>query len=271
MASFWVLTGIFVGYFAMQTGNVTVGVGLDLKKEVFIQEYWDGGIPFYAMANLRKTPVKVSIDEWENRRIGKRLIGPVAIGPNSLTRVNVAAAAENRELVAVTLDDGTLLGLLRGPRNRPAVKDGHITTFDGLNGIGGSRPDLWFTQNKLAYLPGSEIELRLRVPDRIGMIRFSKEQSLASHPAAALTSVTSDSLSVSEDERGFTIDATNSRHVRDSHSITLHIRAPRTGSPVFVTINGRVTTPEGGGFSLTRGIPLTSSADSKSASPTPDP
>ena len=255
MASGFGLSALVFGALAMQNANVTVGVGLDLKQGVLVQEYWEGGSPFYAIANLRKTPAKVAIDAWENRRVGERLIGPVDVGPGELVRVNAAAAEGNRELVAVTLD-ATVLGLLHAPRKPPAPQDGKITSYDGLNGVGARRTDLWLTQDEPAYPPGAEVTLRLTVPDGIGTIYFAGRQSLTSHPEATLRGVTSDSLPVREVEGGFTIDATRAKQARKSHVVVLQIQTPRADPPPMFTLNGRVTTPYGGGFSITRGIPL---------------
>jgi hypothetical protein len=38
--------------------------------------------------------------------------------------------------------------------------------------------------------------------------------------------------------------------------IVLRVKAPVTDPPSMLTINGRITTPQGAGFSFTRGIPL---------------
>jgi hypothetical protein len=267
MASVLVRSGIALSLLAMQTGNVTIGVGLDLKKGVLIQEYWESETPFYVIANLRKTPVKVSIHEWVNKKAGKQLIGPVEIAPNAIARVNALAAARDHELLSVAVEKEPALGLMRAPGKAPANKNQDIITCAGLNGIGGKRDDLWFSQQKPAYPAGAEFTIYLAVPDGIGTIQFSKEQKLTAHPAATLTRVVSESLPVTEDQRGFTIDATRATRVQETHSIELHIKAPRDRAPAMMSINGRVTTPTGGGFSITRGIPLVAPPDEKSSPP----
>ena len=113
MGSFIFVSGAALGLLAMQGSYVTVGVGVDPKQGVLIQEYWRGEHPFYAIANVRKEPVKIAIKVWENKKAGKNLIGPVDVAANSVVRVSAGSAGAERELVAATLEDGTVLGLLR--------------------------------------------------------------------------------------------------------------------------------------------------------------
>jgi hypothetical protein len=240
----------------MQASNVTVGVGIDPKKGVFIQEYWRGENPFYAIANLRKVPVKIKISEWVNKQVGKHLIGPVEVDANAVVRARAASIGAERELVAVSLDDGTLLGLLRGPGKPLVVEDDRIRTIDGLNGLGGKRRDVICVQDELAYAPGQEFKLYLTIPDRIGKAQLSKTHTFTSYSPSTLIDVTSDSVPVTQDDRGYAIDATSATRAKESHVIALRVKAPQKAPPAMLTINGRITTPQGAGFSFTRGIPL---------------
>ncbi len=251
-------TGLLIwssGVFSMQAQNVTVGVGLDIKKNVLIQEYWKDGASYFAIANSGKIPAEVSFREWADKKPGRNLLGPVAVGVNELVVV-AAKPTEGRELVAVTIDDGTLLGLLRAPAKFGGADAAGITTPDGLNGLGGRRGDLWGSQENKSIAPGGDIRLRITVPDGIGTIRFPKTQSLGSFPASTLKGVSSESLPIEEDEKGFVIDASKGRESRKSHVIVLDLKATSDEKATMLAIQGRVTTPEGGGFSIVRGIPL---------------
>ena len=136
------------------------------------------------------------------------------------------------------------------------MTDDRITTIDGLNGMGGKRVDIVCIQDELAYAPGQEFTLLVKVPAGIGKARFLKSQRLLTLAPATLVAVTSDSLHVTEDDQAFTIDITRTEAAKESHSMVLRIKAPRTEPPPMLTISGRITTPQGGGFSITRGIPL---------------
>ncbi len=50
-----------------------IPVGLDWRKNVFVQEVWIDGVPNWTIANLGKEPVTVSVNE---RKADHALAGP---------------------------------------------------------------------------------------------------------------------------------------------------------------------------------------------------
>jgi hypothetical protein len=92
--------------------------------------------------------------------------------------------------------------------------------------------------------------------------------NFTSYSPATLIDVTSDSVPVTQDHRGYAVDATAATRAKKSHVIVLRVKAPLTDPAAMLTINGRIRSPQGAGFSFTRGIPLElPPPDSKHAKP----
>jgi hypothetical protein len=235
-----------------QASNI-IGAGLDINQGILVQEYWENGLPHYAIASTRKEPVKVEFHGWRDKKAGDLLLGPVPLRSGSIAQVD-AHPADGHELMAVRINEGTILGLLRGPQqprfNSP--KD-RIVTYYGLNGVGGRRADMWFSQAHLV-LPSDHIELEMVVPNGLGTIHFPKARSVRSLLEAVIVHAASDTLPVHDGEQGFTIDSTKAGDGQRTHSVRLRFKAPPLKSTALLTVNGRVKTPAGGGFAILRGI-----------------
>src|SRR5438309_1505248 len=68
----------------------TIGLGIDWREKVYIQEYWQGGVPFYAISNLRPETVKITVTRYSGAKgnaTKEALAGPWEVKPNSVLQV----------------------------------------------------------------------------------------------------------------------------------------------------------------------------------------
>jgi len=60
----------------LMAGQLT-GIGLDWNHSVFVQEYWQSGKPYYAIANHGNATARITVYE---ERTGKKLAGTWEVG-----------------------------------------------------------------------------------------------------------------------------------------------------------------------------------------------
>jgi hypothetical protein len=191
---------------------MSIGVGLQWK-DVFVQEYWQGGKAYYAIANFREEPVTITVSGWQAEdapqpqvvrkeiqvqgnnvvrvEIGAQVTvagtvqagpakvekgtsaGPWQIPAKSVMRVE-APQAEAGKLLSFQVS-GKSLGLLSAPQAGETQAAGKCLTYDGLNGSGGRHTNLWCEQDAPTVKSGGVIELKLQIPARSGTLTFKKE------------------------------------------------------------------------------------------------
>jgi hypothetical protein len=230
-----------------------IGLGLDWRKNVFVQEYWRDGKPGYVIANLRKDPVKVGVHEWNRGQAGKQIAGPWEVKGKGVLSVD-ASPVRGGGLLMFMLADGDSLGLLPAPAAPANPPRDVLLTYNGLNGSGGSRLDLWCEQKTLAFPSGGTIELRLMLPPGSGVVAFKKTKSVESPPEALIAEAACATLPVQAGDKDVRIDANKPLKDQKLHAVTLHFKAPEVDAPTLVVCNGWFTLAGGGGFTLTRGV-----------------
>jgi hypothetical protein len=248
LASSVILAGMIL---VVPAEGSVIGVGLDWRKNVFVQEYWQDGVPHYVLANLGSTAIQITVHE---RTSGVQLAGPWEIKPRSVTFVD-ARPLQGKDLVAFKLADGTNLGLLGSPVP-PAtpIKDA-IATYDGLNGSGGRHNIPWFEQTSLTFRSGEVFEVKLMMQSPGGVVKFSRkggnEVAISQLP---LVEAVCPSLAVKVSGDQIQIDANRPLQPQKIHPITLRFRAPEVKSPTLFMITGWRATSGGSGHGVTRGI-----------------
>jgi hypothetical protein len=235
----------------------TIGVGLDWSKQIFVQEFWTGGEPFYAVVNARPEPVELRIHEYRRAEAGALLLEPIHLPAKGFERVP-AARLIGPELLLFKTGDGTTLGVLQAPRRNPAGwpapdADRAIITCNGLNGSGGLRMDLATYQGRMEYSSGAEFRLSLSLPADVGVVSIPRHGPKELPASVTVLAAESKTLRVSQDDRAFIIDTTNPDSSQAVHWVVLTLKAPAVRTPTMAVLSGRLKT-QVGSVGITRGI-----------------
>jgi len=226
-----------------------IGVGLDFRTGVFVQEYWQNGKPYYALANLGKEGVQISVNDWKS---GAALAGPWGVQSQSVTHVDASKLPANG-LVRFQLANGKALGLLNVPMP-PAASGKNVATFEGMNGSGGRHNELWCEQEKLAYSADEVIDLKLLVPGGAGIIKYSTKAEEGAILQLPLLEATCETLPITRMGDQVQILASKPLKKQALHTITLRFRAPMASTPTMVMVSGWRAISTGAGHGITRGI-----------------
>ena len=235
------------------THAMTIGLGLDWRRNVFVQPYWEGGKSKYLLANLQAAPAKISIREWRAAATAKPLAGPWDIQPGAALNVDAPATAAGT-LAEWTIAGGEPLGLLSAPMPVAGKPAGRIVTNEGLNGSGGAQKDLWCEHETLTFKSGAEVVVLLLVPPGGGTIKFQKKPEHPLVPALAIAKAECSTLKIHEDEKTITIDAGAAGGDTKPHSIRLVFHGLKVTKPTLVMFDGWRMQPGGGGHGITRGL-----------------
>jgi hypothetical protein len=241
-----VLMGLFLILAPARAG--VIPVGLDWRKNVFVQEIWKDGVPYYVVANLGKEDVTVSVFEQKGDKV---LAGPWKIaGKGAATHEIKGLVGKN--LVTFKLADGTSLGMIFGPGDEKPDKKA-IVSYYGLNGSGGRQTKLWIEQPAETVKAGEVFELTLKVPANVGTIRFPLQTVTGAIKALQPFEVVSATLPIIKDKM-HEIDTHKPTKAEPIHTVTLRFRAPDVDTPTMFMINGSQRLPDGGGMGITRGV-----------------
>jgi hypothetical protein len=242
---------LLLGCFTGAARAEVIGIGLDWRKNVFIQEYWQAGAPRYLIANLGKEPVKVAV--YNRQAAGPALAGPWEVPANGIIRVD-APNAMAEGLLQFKLADGTSLGLLGAPVAPASLAKDRTVSNDGLNGSGGRQRDLWCEQEKAAFPAGGIIEVTLLIPAGKGTVTFQKKKGLDTPPEAVIREARSETLTVQATDKEIRIDSNRPLKEAKLHTVTLRFDAPPVTAPTLVAIDAWCATGKGGGFHIIRGV-----------------
>lgn len=237
---------------SISTHADTIGVGLDWRKNIFLQEYWQAGKPRYLIANLGKDPVKVAVYEWKARKKGDKLAGPWEIKAKDVADVD-AAPLKDQGLMQFEVGDD-FLGLLAGPKAPEQKKKKTIFSYEGLNGSGGRYNDIWYEQEKLDTNSEGVITVDLVLEGPKGIITFKKAKSIEQLPEALIQEARSETLPIQSTDAEIKIDTTKPTKDATPHRITLKFKAPKVEGPTLAAIDAWVALSQGGGFHAIRGV-----------------
>jgi hypothetical protein len=225
-----------------------IPIGLDWRKNVFVQEVWIDAVPSWTIANLGKEPVAVSVFE---RKAEQPLAGPWIIPAGGVVTQEVKSLV-GKNLVTLKLKDGSALGMIFAPGDEKPEK-GAIVSYYGLSGSGGRQTKQWIEQPKEPAKSGQVFELTLKVPAKVGAIRFPPQNSPGSIQPLVPIEVVSATLPIAKDKQ-FEIDTQKPTKDQAIHTVTLRFKAPVVERATKFMVNGQQTLPGGGGMGITRGI-----------------
>lgn len=235
---------------------MSIGVGLHWR-DIFVQEYWEDGVPYYAIANFRDETVKISLFAWRAEGEAKALAGPWEIKAKSVLRVEAPSNLEG-QLLSFRMEDGQRLGLLSAPESGSTKPEDRYASYDGLNGSGGRHADLWCEQAMPAFKSNGVIEIKVRIPARKGILKF-KKAAQRRLPDCVITEVTireaeSKTAGISTDDVYIVIDTSKAALPAKLHTVNLRFDAPKVAQPTMFYIAGFLTISPGTGHGITRGV-----------------
>lgn len=225
-----------------------IGVGLDWRKEVFVQEAWLDGKPVYRMVSRRADPVEIRVHE---RRGGAQVAGPWKLEPGTLLQVD-AQPLVGKDLLEWKLGDGSSLGLLESPRagDWPAAPPKTLRTQYGLNGSGGRWPGMWIDLPAEPVAPGATVSLTLHLPEKCGTFLWSKEKQ-------PKLSAKSDTLAIRDLPNRAETDSGKPTKSAKRHAVTVSVPVADSDPAGLVIVDGwRWTVPLKSGHGITVGVPV---------------
>jgi hypothetical protein len=247
-----------------------IGVGLDWRAGIFVQEYWQGGKPRYLIANLTREAAKVSVQPWQMPNMreggvlreivavppkpGEPLAGPWEVPAGGVADVD-ASPLLGKTLVEFRSGDKRL-GLLEAPKAPVAKPPTGVATSYGINGSGGRQGQMWCEQAALRVPAGADLEVKLVTAPNQGTIKFSKKGKAAgdARPAElALVGAACDTLTVTSTDDAVVIDTGKPLKDQATHTAVLRLKAPDVAALTLVTFGGWVQ-HGGGGYWLIRGV-----------------
>lgn len=240
-----------------------IGVGLDWRSGIFVQEMWHQGRPAYLIANLSKADIELTVHEFDSRwRLGQPLpkeqAGPwkIAAGKHLLVSAKEVQGDALRRFVINGKDP---IGVL------PGVKDPHYegkgyATGQGLNGSGGSTPGVYIVQPERKLVGGATVELELHLPSQAGVVKFNLMPEPSDDPLRPKTliveSAKCETLPVTRDEKQIAIDTMAPLQAAASHKVVLTISLPAVQTDELHMLDGW-RAQGAGGSGITRGLWVT--------------
>ncbi len=239
-----------------------IGIGLDWRSGIFVQEYWEKGEPHYLLANLSKEAVEITVHEFDSKwRLGQPLpktaAGPWKVPAGAHATVD-ASPRVGAGLWRFVIGGKQPLGVLPGPTD-PGVKGAGYVPSMGLNGSGGIVPRLFVVQPTLEVAAGSTVKIVLHLPSKSGVLKFKAEPEAAVDPLRpaplVVESATSETLPISKDEKqAIVIDTDAPKTDAQAHEVVLSLPLPKVKAAQLFMLDGWLARPNGGGNGITRGL-----------------
>ena len=240
-------------------------VGMDWRQNVFVQEFWQDGKARYAIYNSRPDAIKLTVSDVQFVNVpgtesframeGKELAS-WEVKSKGVVFVDApkAPAGDGLRFVRFRIADGPKLGVLSYPATPADLPKGKIVSYDGLNGSGGRRQNVYYEQDSLTFKSDGLIEVKLKLPAGGETVTFKKTKSVDKLVEALISEALCDTLPIQISKEGdITIDTAKPLKAAPVHTVTLRLKAPRADVPTMAVIDGWVTVA-GGGYHVVRGV-----------------
>lgn len=255
------ITAVLLAAFLPQAARAElIGVGLDWRRGIFVQEYWHKGEPHYLLANHSKEDVEITVHEFDSKwRLGQPLpkpqAGPWKVPAGQQTLV-AAKGLVGEKLYRFVMGGKDPLGVLSSPQN-PGYKGPGYATGLGLSGSGGMTKGLYLVQDKLESTAGDTIKVVLHLPAKSGVLKFNRMPDRVADPLRPITivpdSATSKTLPVTSDDKQIVIDTEAAKADAKSHEVELTLTLPKIESARLFMLDGWLAKGTGGS-GVTRGL-----------------
>jgi len=259
---------------AMTTPLVaSLGLGLDVSYNVFVQEYWRDGRPYYLIANLREKPVAILACGWDPDLGDGETLGEWCVDEGSYRLVNVKGLPK-QDYVAFYIDDDPW-GVMRAPE-LPGEIPG-IVSYVGLNGVGGRDFGVGFHLRSMEVRRGERFAVTLRIKSGAGILHLHKRVPLNKHgrpsrqfsipvygqpnkwftlPVAHLLSAKSATLPIRDLVGQVIVEAIETVGATKAHEVQLEYLIPDNADGPLVVISGWIETEPGLGRTIVKGIAM---------------
>ena len=259
-----------------------IPLGLDANKNVFVQEYWENGAPYYLVFNLNKASVEFSVHAAKGNG-GAALTRPVRVPPLSVGKVDISAVVGQPWLDVFV--NGASIGLFDTVLPPPAQARGTVSSM-GLNDIGGRSAMVW-VEHSGPSKADRPLELRLHIvpiePTKskeklvVTQIHFKRQADPSRFPETPIQEILCDSLPVKDLGGELVIDVDHPLKPAAEYVATLRFKRPAASRLWAVIVGGAILEREGpvihgslghmtfgpeigrtpgGRFGIVRGIPL---------------
>jgi hypothetical protein len=248
-----------------------IGVGLDWRQNVFVQEFWQEGKARYAIYNGRPEAIKVTVNDVQFttvpgtesfRAVEGKDLATWEIKGKEVMFVDAppAPAGNGLRFLRFRIGDGPRLGVLMYPTAPADLPKGKIVSCDGINGSGGRQPKVGYEQDTLTFKSDGTIEVKLRLPAGGETVTFKKKKGTDNPVEALISEAECATLPIQAGKEEITIDTAKPIKAAEAHIVTLRFKAPPVEAPSMVVIDGWVALPpsipgtRGGGYHVIRGV-----------------
>jgi hypothetical protein len=243
-----------------------IGIGLDWRQNVFVQEFWQEGKARYAIYNGRPEAIKLTAGEVQFvkvagtesfRAVEGKDLGSWEVKEKRVVFVDAprSPVSDGFRFLRFRIADGPHLGMLTFPAAPADLPKGKIVTCDGINGSGGRQQKACYEQDSLTFKSGGIIEVRLKLPAGGETVMFKKGKGTENPAEALISEAECATLPIQATKEAIAIDTRNPVKAAVVHIVTLRFRAPKTDAPTMVVIDGWVSMPPtDAGYHAVRGV-----------------
>jgi hypothetical protein len=248
-----------------------VAVGFDWRHNVFVQEFWQGGKPGYAIYNNSAKAIKITVNgiQFVNvpgtesfRAVEGKDLASWEIKSKQVVYVDapLAPAGDGLRFLRCRIADGPRLGVLTFPAAPADLPKGKIVSCDGINGSGGRQKNVCIEQESLTFKSGGIIEVKLKLPAGGETVTFKKAKGTDHLAEALISEAKCATLPIAAGKEAIAIHTSKPLKAAAVHVVTLRFRAPKVEASTMVVIDGWVSLPSaipgttGGGYHVIRGV-----------------
>ncbi len=227
---------------------------LNGRERVYLQDYWQAGVPGYCVTNRRDQAIRLRVSRWRSRDEDAGLLAVWDI-PASGTVCRDMPGVQGEWLLSFSLSDGTRLGLMKTPVRPKLADESRVVSSAGLNGY--CAPcGLWLEQRERCHPSGTPIHLDLLVEANNGTITLPRhaDQEHAGLEALTLIRASSDTLPVRVLDHSIEIDTGIDVHRDRPQRIHLEFAARTVAATTLYSMSAQLRGTRRGRCCLTRGI-----------------
>jgi hypothetical protein len=261
-------TAAVLAILGFATAEVTaiLAAGFSGDSGLFIQEYWEGGVPKYAIYNAGTDTLDAIV---RSLAVGKRHFIPEGdeivvtppgvveggtlavwqLAPEAVTLLPAVGVPDTLlrkgQLFGVYGTSDRLYGVWSDAGMRWPVPESGIATYAYLN-VPGSRPrEAWVVQDRLWYESGQGFQLDVVLGSGSGVLEITRGEAWASLPPVGILGAECRTLDVSDSGRVIAIDALTGAGGDSLHHVLVSCVAPEVEQPTMACLKARLKVDPG--------------------------
>jgi len=215
-----------------------IPLGLDGRKQIFVQEYWLEGSPSYCVANAGKVDQVIQVSRWQSQALAPLQLNEWD-APAGSVRCHDARQHLGEWLIDFRLQKGDRLGLLKAPKQAQGTLIlPTVVSYQNLNAAC-AVSGMWMEQDRLWAKSGEPFSMVLHAALADGKIEFDKKGNQGQLPLLPLKKVTSTTFPVHMGDTSVVINVSESSGGQQSHRINLLFDIPQVSKPTMMRVSGR--------------------------------